>query len=139
MWGAAYGPERRSERPGSLSRKDQWPEFAGKWPRGRRPRINYRRAVLPNFGLIAVPLLVCGIFGFMIFPSKRPMGLGVRLGSGPPVKGLHVSRVAVKIAPDSKVIVQLDSRKIGVDELEGGLESRLKGQIGSTVCIDADP
>ncbi len=139
VWVAACDLERRSERPGSLSGKDQWPEIAGNWRRGRRPRVNYRHAVLPNFGLMAVPLLVCGMFGFMIFPSKRPMGLGVRLGSGLPVKGFHVSRVAVKIAPDSKVIVQLDSRKIGVDELEGGLESKLKGQIGSTVCVDADP
>jgi hypothetical protein len=101
-------------------------------------RQQKRFSELPAFALMAVPVLACGVVGFMTFPSRAPAGLGINLRATP-VSEQHVPRVIVGRGTNGRVVIFLDSREIAPLELEGSLRNELNDRVGSTACVQGDP
>jgi biopolymer transport protein ExbD len=92
---------------------------------------------LPAFALLAVPILVCGIVGFMAFQAKPQVGLGITLQ--PAVRPMHVPRVMVDRETNGRVVIFLNAKKVAPDELQSRLRNELNYRAGSTVCVQGDP
>ena len=114
----------------------------GAAPKKTRLRETVRLSQLPSFALMAVPVMVCGIVGFMIVTTyRRPVGLDVQLRD--PLPAIPKDRscagtiVQLETATNGQVALYVNSRRISVSTLDSKLRDDLKTRSQSIVYVGA--